>query len=50
MTDTCDECGEVLADDDIITEQEGREFWGAPCSETVPVGYKCHHCGHVEKY
>lgn len=47
----CDECGEELYDEDIITVWEDRgEFWGAPCQEEIVIGYECSHCGHSEEY
>ena len=41
----CEYCGEPLARDDIIVKREPHEFWGAPCSEELVVGYHCHSCG-----
>jgi len=47
----CDECDKELVDEEIITVFESRgEFWGAPCSEEVVIGYECVNCGHSEKY
>jgi hypothetical protein len=44
----CSECGEKLDDEDIRTVRERHEFWGAPCSEEIIVGYHCHECGWEE--
>lgn len=47
----CCDCGTKLDDEDIKTSTESRgEFWGAPCSETIIVGYKCPSCGHNETF
>ena len=49
--DYCDGCGELLDDEDFHSVYEDRgEFWGAPCSERITTGYKCHSCGHIEDY
>lgn len=46
----CENCGGKLDDEDIHQVSESRgEFWGAPCSETVIIGYKCK-CGFEEKF
>jgi len=50
-SDYCHKCGTKLDDEDIRTSTESRgEFWGAPCSETIVVGYKCHGCGYTETF
>lgn len=37
--------------DDVITRGNGRlEFWGAPCEETIVVGYICPLCGHENRF
>jgi hypothetical protein len=47
----CGNCGEKLDDDDIRQVWESRgEFWGAPCSECMVVGYCCHECGWEEEF
>lgn len=44
----CEDCGTELSDEDFKTSYESRgEFWGAPCSEQVLLGYTCHDCGYV---
>ena len=46
----CNECGNKLKDEDIKTQNESRgEFWGAPCSETIVIGFKCSSCGYEEE-
>jgi hypothetical protein len=48
----CEECWAVFVWDKIPHEYirtafESRgEFWGAPCSEEVVVGFECPNCGH----
>jgi len=50
-TEKCDNCGATLKPEDIMTIEEPRgEFWGAPCSETVAIGYVCSKCGHHEDW
>ena len=47
--DRCIMCAGLLDGCDYVSEQESRPaFWGAPCSETIDVGYRCSHCGHEE--
>jgi len=47
----CTDCGEKLDDEDIRTASESRgEFWGAPCSETIVVGFECSSCGYKETF
>ena len=49
--DYCTECKEGIKDEDYIQVSESRgEFWGAPCSEMVVIGYKCKNCGHEEEF
>ncbi len=49
--DYCGYCGEKLDEEDIRTANESRgEFWGAPCSECIVIGYNCPHCGEEERY
>jgi|WetSurMetagenome_2_1015567.scaffolds.fasta_scaffold1467109_1 hypothetical protein len=48
----CEGCSVIfkwdkLPDENVKTEWESRgEFWGAPCSERVVVGWQCPGCGH----
>ena len=47
----CSNCGELLNGEDIKTIRESRgEFWGAPCSETIIVGYMCSKCKYKEDF
>jgi len=49
--DYCEECGKELDDEELHSVWESRgEFWGAPCSEQMLVGYKCGSCGFENKF
>ena len=48
--DFCSECKEKLEEEDFIIEYESREFWGAPCTESICVGYKCSKCGYKKDF
>lgn len=50
MLKYCAACGVKLKDDDILTISQSSQFWGAPCSETIVVGYKCGACGQGEQF
>jgi len=49
-----EQCGDCLKyfiwskipDEFIKTGQEHHEFWGAPCYETIVVGWECPICGY----
>ena len=43
----CESCGKIITEEEYITNFESRgEFWGAPCSEEVVIGYHCKECGY----
>lgn len=47
----CEKCGRELDDEDLHSVWESRgEFWGAPCSENILIGYKCGGCGYENKF
>ncbi len=47
--EVCSNCHKPIDDDLVTWTTESRgEFWGTPCSERVPTGYTCPHCGHKE--
>lgn len=40
----CEYCGAKLTDDDLLCGSQTHEFWGAPCSEEMVIGYHCNCC------
>ena len=41
----CPECGSYVEVEEYITDTESYEYWGARCSQEIPVGYICPECG-----
>ena len=39
-----------LPDENVLTAKEHHEFWGAPCYETIVVGYLCPECGYKTEF
>ena len=48
--DYCSDCKKEIQDEDLVTINEEREFWGAPCFEEIVIGYECSKCGHKEDF
>lgn len=47
----CDVCAHKLDDEDFNNVSEDRgEFWGAPCSENICIGYTCPNCENKEEW
>ena len=48
--DRCGSCAHIIQYEDFENVYEARECWGAPCTESVCVGYECSHCGFKKEY